>query len=455
MKKKIVALCLVVCLLAIAIVGGTMAYFTDTEARTNVFTIGEIKIDLIEEFDDTADMLPAKEITKKVTVKNVGKNNAYVRVHIAVPAIGAGNGEVISMNRTATNAWTFTGSTYRTDIGTIPYNVYVATYNTALAPNVSIDNAIDSVTMLSQVTQDNIAEWNSTYGEGEWAKVYVYAEGVQADGFNDADTALNTAFGTPGTNYAPEFTASTNAADEARLILALGVDSNGNVTLTKNIKTTANLTLNGGSIDGNGKNLTKVDHTPADGTVNAGIAPTGGTIKNISISGETLVVGNDTYSFRAVYGQKGLTSNLYIDNAVLEGGYAINIQAPSGFTASGALVVNKTELKGWVSYGANAITGARFTECKFTAQGTAPDASGNNLPTSTFRPYVDTVLNNCEFNAGYNFSAGAGTNLIIELNNCKVGGQTVTAADFATQFNVDDALKACSVIVDGVKVVFN
>ena len=30
MKKKIIALCLVVCLLAIAVIGGTLAYFTDT-----------------------------------------------------------------------------------------------------------------------------------------------------------------------------------------------------------------------------------------------------------------------------------------------------------------------------------------------------------------------------------------------------------------------------------------
>ncbi|MBO5298561.1 MAG: signal peptide protein, partial [Clostridia bacterium] len=30
MKKKILSLCLVVCLLATAIVGGTLAYFSDT-----------------------------------------------------------------------------------------------------------------------------------------------------------------------------------------------------------------------------------------------------------------------------------------------------------------------------------------------------------------------------------------------------------------------------------------
>lgn len=38
MKKKILSLCLVVCLAATAIIGGTLAYFTDTDAKANVFT---------------------------------------------------------------------------------------------------------------------------------------------------------------------------------------------------------------------------------------------------------------------------------------------------------------------------------------------------------------------------------------------------------------------------------
>lgn len=48
MKKKIVALSLCVAMLAIAIIGGTLAYFTDTKTETNTFTVGNVKIDLIE-----------------------------------------------------------------------------------------------------------------------------------------------------------------------------------------------------------------------------------------------------------------------------------------------------------------------------------------------------------------------------------------------------------------------
>ena len=47
MKKKIVSLALVVALIAIAAMG-TLAYFTDEDAETNTFTVGNVQIDLIE-----------------------------------------------------------------------------------------------------------------------------------------------------------------------------------------------------------------------------------------------------------------------------------------------------------------------------------------------------------------------------------------------------------------------
>ena len=47
MKKKVTALCLCVALLAVAVVGASLAYFTDTQSATNTFTVGNVKIDLI------------------------------------------------------------------------------------------------------------------------------------------------------------------------------------------------------------------------------------------------------------------------------------------------------------------------------------------------------------------------------------------------------------------------
>ena len=48
MKKKLLAIGLAVAVLAVTIVGMSIAYFTDTDDATNTFTVGEVKVQLIE-----------------------------------------------------------------------------------------------------------------------------------------------------------------------------------------------------------------------------------------------------------------------------------------------------------------------------------------------------------------------------------------------------------------------
>lgn len=100
MKKKITALCLCAAMLAIAIVGASLAYFTDTKEATNTFTLGNVKIDLIEQektdngltnFTQDKMLVPGKSndgnaVSKIVTVKNTGKNDAWVWVDLKIPA---------------------------------------------------------------------------------------------------------------------------------------------------------------------------------------------------------------------------------------------------------------------------------------------------------------------------------------------------------------------------------
>ena len=88
-KKKIVSLCLVVCLLATAI-GGTLAYFTDTDNQVkNTFTVGNVSIDLTEtnKINGVAvtgnafeNVMPGSVITKTPVVTNNSSEDAYVRV---------------------------------------------------------------------------------------------------------------------------------------------------------------------------------------------------------------------------------------------------------------------------------------------------------------------------------------------------------------------------------------
>lgn len=88
MKKKIVAFMLVICMLAIALIGGTLAYFTDTDEETNTFTVGNVSIDLKEEnWDKTgaaeaADVYPGEALAKDPTVTNDGNNPCFVRIRV-------------------------------------------------------------------------------------------------------------------------------------------------------------------------------------------------------------------------------------------------------------------------------------------------------------------------------------------------------------------------------------
>ena len=137
MKKKITAIFLCVALLAIAIVGASLAYFTDTDAATNTFTVGNVKIDLIESryhrqgsgssgdttiptpnqtasgmkyvsdgatiFTDDEikadaanysayitergkNMVPGKNIAKSPYVINTGANEAFIRIRVMIPS---------------------------------------------------------------------------------------------------------------------------------------------------------------------------------------------------------------------------------------------------------------------------------------------------------------------------------------------------------------------------------
>ena len=72
MKKKIMTISLVVALAAIAIVGGTLAYFTDkTGTKTNTFAVGNVKIYLDEPRwveSDTHTLMPGVTYAKDPTI---------------------------------------------------------------------------------------------------------------------------------------------------------------------------------------------------------------------------------------------------------------------------------------------------------------------------------------------------------------------------------------------------
>ena len=146
MKKKLIAIFLCVALVAIAVVGASLAYFTDTKSATNTFTVGDVKIDLIESryhrtgSDNAGDtsvpdpttkaagmefvpdgwtvftddeikadaanyseyigergknMVPGRNVVKCPYVVNTGANDAYIRIRVMIPS--AANNDFVAV----------------------------------------------------------------------------------------------------------------------------------------------------------------------------------------------------------------------------------------------------------------------------------------------------------------------------------------------------------------------
>ena len=241
-KRKILLLAMSIIMIAILAVGGTLAYFTTEDQAENVFTLGNVEIDLQEEFEQDSEFEPGVEIEKKVWVENTGSKDAYVRAHIAIPA----NMDAQDPNKSGKEINKFLHFVYGTDANwswntgdangkptSTPnfytatlenpsgedelYNVYVVTYQSVLAPDASTGNVIEGVTLdtgvNSKASKEDGKAVSYTYIDVNGHKVTlpvdvadelarvsvkVYAEGTQTATFANAYEALNTAFGVPG-----------------------------------------------------------------------------------------------------------------------------------------------------------------------------------------------------------------------------------------------------------------
>ena len=213
MKKKIVAFAMVFALAAVAVVGGSLAYFTDTDAKENTFTVGNVKIALIEQqngdnelvgFENDKQLMPGAEnaVDKIVSVKNTGGNDAYIRVKITVPSDLA---EVIHLVFEDNYTSTWNEVTSETDNSR---KVYTAVYKTKIASGDSTSHLLSKVYLDERVDmrldENNNQEYfyTVTTEEGdavitedvpvslENIQVDVVAEAIQADGFDNAEDAF-------------------------------------------------------------------------------------------------------------------------------------------------------------------------------------------------------------------------------------------------------------------------
>ena len=249
MKKKLTAIFLCIALVAIAIVGASMAYFTDTKEATNTFTVGNVKIKLLESslhrenagiangqtssselWSDIAkkgsgntskykagdtfytdeqieanaetytceniQLIPGRSYHKMPYVKNVGNNDAYIRIRVMIPAdldtavLNSSMYTSSAINKNEfTKAFDQTGSVER---DSIKYNVYTFTRIDPLAPGEmtywNVWGTIHMDTTVTSAQSEALFGENGTYPNGVFP-VLVEADAIQSEGFADAAAA--------------------------------------------------------------------------------------------------------------------------------------------------------------------------------------------------------------------------------------------------------------------------
>lgn len=193
MKKKIVSVCLVVCLLATAIIGTTLAYFTDDATVTNTFTVGEVTITMdetdvdiygVKESDTRVTenkykLIPGRDYIKDPTI-NVGASSEDCYLFVT---IDNGLSDVIEELDLA--GWTYVeNGNYYYYIGT---GDGVDTEGKAVSAGSKVP-VFSGFTVLTTVDADGLKAVN-----GEQIVVNAYA--VQADGFDTAQAAWDAAKG--------------------------------------------------------------------------------------------------------------------------------------------------------------------------------------------------------------------------------------------------------------------
>lgn len=182
-----------------------------------------------------------------------------------------------------------------------------------------------------------------------------------------------------------------------------------------------------------GEPMTAANLSDAEG-VNVAIdlvvteAPESNALVSTSASNMTIDGGNykttDGKGLRGIY-LNGAEGAFTFDNVVVKNvAYAINVNTTKNVT----LNVSNSTLQGWTSYG-NTTT-ATFTNVKFEC-GNYYGTDNKNYSSNDnglFRPYGETLCENCSFEAGFYIDLGSLSGKLT-LKNCTYNGEVITAAN--------------------------
>ena len=218
MKKKILVVALVVCVLVLSIASATIAYFTDTESATNTFTLGDVDITLSEinpatgvlavvtgEEGNTGfqytNKYPGQTFAKQPTITNVAKDAAYVAGIITL-----GSGEKASVN-----AQLKTDAEVKAFLAGGALNAATG-YSTKIVRDTTADTITIYIIATAPLAKDGTvvlfenvvipAGWDRAEME-KFAEltISVQAYAVQTAGFDTAEAAIEAAFSTTDDGY--------------------------------------------------------------------------------------------------------------------------------------------------------------------------------------------------------------------------------------------------------------
>lgn len=215
-KKSILMAAIAVMLVAVLVVGGTLAYFTDTKSATNTFTVGDVKIKLDESNVNDPDgdrvtsneytgMLPGIQYKKDPVVTNTGNNDAYVRAVVTIENgmnwMGLYNENVWTAPQAEAfkklicnkmgEGWSLEDYNYVTNAerGSTDF-VAVLKYDGVLAAGKATTAMFENIMLPTNATASDIT---TRVAQNGVFHIDVVAQAIQADGFDTWDAAF-TAF---------------------------------------------------------------------------------------------------------------------------------------------------------------------------------------------------------------------------------------------------------------------
>jgi len=193
MKKKYALSLAAAAMVGTLAVGGTLAWFTDTETATNVVTMGAVDITLKEDGGngpiitdglEYKDVMPGDTFKKTVTIKN-NENDAYVRAVITVSgdeAVMATFGDEKAENDIKFAGLDENAKWTKNEDGSYSTTVY---YKNSASHNI-MTNGEDVVFTVFTDIQIPGEKWDNVFANNSF-NIKVDAEAIQAANLSEED----------------------------------------------------------------------------------------------------------------------------------------------------------------------------------------------------------------------------------------------------------------------------